>query len=242
MPPVHTRRVKLLVGYSLFLFVLATSGTLLVQSSGTANGERIIGLLDLPQSTEVVYSTPASNSAVRATVRVDRREGQVFDAFVDVKSSNAVESSKLPTLEVGYEEPAFIVHERIGGWFRVQLPGQTGWIERAEGSARFDAYPELLTDRLTYLVESWDRRLLAEPGAIASIKPVPQEWRTASPRQLPIQFLGWSRVNNEVWLHVRIDAEASCVLAGQKLPSVEGWVPAYQTSGQTTAWFYSRGC
>jgi hypothetical protein len=233
--------VKLLVGYFLFLFLIATSGTLL-QDSETMPVDRIIGLLDLPKSSEVVYDRPTKDSSLSGTVRVDRSEGLVLDAVIDMQSPVGVESHRLPTQEIDYEEPAFVVHERIGDWFRVQLPGRTGWLQRPKATDGFEPYPELLTERLAYLREDWDRRFFAEPARAEAVRAVPQEWLKADLRELPVQFLGSQRVENELWLHVRIDAAASCVLEVEKIPAVEGWVPAYQASGKTTAWFHSRGC
>ena len=42
-------------------------------------------------------------------------------------------------------------------------------------------------------------------------------------------------------MHVRLETESCGVeLAGVK--PIEGWILAYRGSGETSAWFYARGC
>ena len=218
-------------------------GTMFVENSEAIQpAERVIGLLQLPEHSENVYAQALKGPVVLGQVEVERRDGYVTSAVFRLQSAGAPETAeKLATLEIGYEAPAMIVHERSGNWFRVELPEKSGWVDRSNVSDSFAAYPELLAGNLSYLREEWDGRLWSGPAA-TSPKPLPLEWLRVPSREFPIRFLEARRVGADLWLHVRIDAAEGCSLQEERLPAIDGWLVAYQPSGKTSAWFYSRGC
>jgi hypothetical protein len=49
-------------------------------------------------------------------------------------------------------------------------------------------------------------------------------------------------IDDELWLLVIVYGDGRCT-AGEPGPVLDaGWTPAHTPSGDSTAWFYSRGC
>lgn len=236
--------MKLLVGYFIFLFLIAMLGAAFVEDSQAIQStERVVGLLQLSEHSDSVYAQALKGSVILGQVEVERRDGYITNAVFRRRSAGVPETTEeLATLEIAYEEPAMIVYERSGNWFRVELPRESGWIDRSDAADSFAAYPELLAENLSYLREEWDGRLWSGPAATASLQPIPLEWRRVPSREFPIRVVEARRVGADLWLHVRIDAAESCSPQEERLPVIEGWLTAYQPSGKTSAWFYSRGC
>jgi hypothetical protein len=84
-----------------------------------------------------------------------------------------------------------------------------------------------------------DGKLWNTPRATATVPPSHRNGRHAE-KTFRSSFLV-SVVGAERWLHVRVNT-TSCGESLEGVTPVEGWLPAYGSSGQTSAWFYSRGC
>jgi len=145
----------------------------------------------------------------------------------------------VPTDESDYEIASLVVLSRRGPWFQVALQNERAWI-RHDAEADFLAYPELLTDRLAYLRAGWDGRLWPSPDAKAP-QPAPAGWPKSTSDHVIIEMLGVRRVGDASWIRIRTLSANPCDDSSAP-PSVTGWLPAYRVSGETTAWFYSRGC
>jgi hypothetical protein len=251
------RRFSLSARFRIVAF--AISGLIPLCGHGTAAGmqnwhwaiaegltrERVIGLLDLPDivgpectpvaSTRIVlFDSPSTNKPAIGSIEPPR------DCRMLVRrvASNAEEA--LPTAESGYETPAVIVYQRAGLWFRIALQQGSAWVAR-DDSKGFLPYPEMLTDRLSYLGKGWDGRVWSMPGAGGTATPLPPGWKAYLSQEIPIDVLGTRRIGNELWIHVRLLIER-CGETLQGVGPATGWVRAYQSSGSPSAWFSSRGC
>lgn len=158
--------------------------------------------------------------------------------FVMERSGGGEEA--VPNDESDYEVSALVVLDRRGPWFQVALQSGRAWL-RHEPEGDFLPYPELLTDRLAYLRAGWDGRLWTSPEAKAP-QPATAAWRKIASDEVVIELLGVRRLGNVVWIRVRTLSANACDPDFPGAPSITGWLPAYRASGQTAAWFYSRGC
>jgi hypothetical protein len=211
--------------------------------------ERLIGLLDLPdiiadgcgsapkRETARAFDAPSPNARSIGTIywreEVDAC-GLVIDRIRGIKE-------QIPTLESGYEIPAAIVFERRGSWFRIRLSKGSAWIHHVNAKD-FLPYPEMLGEKLTHTMQAWDGTLRTTPGPAGRVTPLPPGWKALLDRQLSIQYVGSRRVGNDVWLHIRLVAKASCDQTYEGVTDTEGWIPAYQSDRTTLVWFSSRGC
>jgi len=213
--------------------------------------ERVIGLLDLPDVTGG-YADDACRLHARAQVYLEpstasRRVGSitmnlhpVHGCTVLFTQTGSSLEDELPTEESGYEIAAAVVHERRGPWFRIAIPKGSAWIQRAN-AADFFPYPQLLTEKMSYLRSDWDGDMRTAPGGEFPVS-MPDAWKNQIPRQVGIDVIGMTRRNNEDWIHVRFAIERCGDENTRTLKPLEGWIRAYRSDGTTAAWFYSRGC
>jgi hypothetical protein len=136
--------------------------------------------------------------------------------------------------------PAAVVHETRERWARLETgERKDAWLLRPEG-AGYHAIEEVLPSRLGYLTAGWDGFLWPSPGAgIPFRASVPESLR----REPPIEVLGAERVAESLWLRIRVLAHDPCgEPKGEGDRAQEGFVPAWNASGDLTSWFHSRGC
>jgi hypothetical protein len=69
------------------------------------------------------------------------------------KGSMSIEITKIT-----YAEPAAIVLERKGRWFRILLESGSGWVERPS-TISFETYEQLVKDVGSHLTEGWNGKL-----------------------------------------------------------------------------------
>ena len=213
----------------------------------------VIGLLDLPDVTErysddecrsteakgvQVFATPSKPGAVMGIVY--KRNHPEYGCTLLLKRAGASAEEELPTDESGYETPAAVVYERRERWFRIAVPGGSGWIERASDEG-FLAYPIFIVGHMAYLREDWDGQLRPNPGEMPAVA-VPADWKAHIGEPLGIEVLGVRRVGGEDWMQVRFATDRCGDDRFKMMKPLQGWVPAYRRDGATTAWFYSRGC
>ena len=220
--------------------------------------ERPAGLLALPEVfgespcdvSEVkkleLYATPSKQPAPIAIIeRLNPSRGpddaECNQAQVMVRLISYNTSERLPTDESGYEEVRAVVYEQSGYWFRIALPRGSAWIERPDSSGFF-SYPDQLSGEsfLTYLRPGWDGKIWNSPGD-GQAAPAPAGWRALVREQIPVRVASTRVVRGEKWIHVFFEAE-SCGQSFGNLPPLEGWLPAYRSSRDTSIWFHSRGC
>lgn len=219
--------------------------------------QRVVGLLDLPE----FYGPPCESVTPKEFELRDRpnaagtRVAALFLSLIGrnlgkdpcitedlmVRSVPGGAAKRMPTSETGYEIPGLVVYERSGRrWFRVAMPRRSAWIEH--DPVAFKPYPEyLLRDQLTYLRDGFDGRLWAAPDPGAAVRRIGPDWTRLLGDRLPIDVLAIRRVSGETWLEVRLQS-SSCGETEPSLTPIVGWIPAYRTTGLTSAWFYSRGC
>jgi hypothetical protein len=217
--------------------------------------ERVLGLLNLPElvgdgcgraqtesvnlyDKQSISPTPVGSITLHVT---DRQPdgGSCGSADLLLRRAGASTDEEVPTDESDYEILAAIVYERSGSWFRIALQRGSGWISH-ENAGDFQRYPEALEHKLSYIRGNWDGRLWRTPASGAAAR-IPSAWTPHLDDDVPVQVLEVRRVRNEAWIQVRLETER----CGETLKGVApttGWIPAYQPSGRTSLWFYSRGC
>jgi hypothetical protein len=212
--------------------------------------ERIVGILDLPEiiqggcgpapsrATARLFATPSQNRPSIGTLYWHEVPNIVCKLMIE-KAGGVKE--EVPALESGYEIPAVIVFERRGQWFRIRLNDGSAWIRHTD-ETDFLPYPEVLRDNLASTMQNWDGTLRATPGSTGRIVPLSAGWKALLDRVLSIEYLGSRRVDNDLWLHIRLAAKSACEQTYEGVTDVEGWIPAYHTDRTTMAWFASRGC
>jgi hypothetical protein len=147
----------------------------------------------------------------------------------------------LPTDESDYEIRAAVVYERQGDWFRIALQRRSAWVKRPDSQAAFHQYPDLLKDRLAYIMAGWDGKLWSEPGGAGRPVPLAPAWRRHLADEVPIDVVAVRRVGNQVWIQVRLETER-CGESLADVKPVTGWIPGSHTQSVPAAWFFSRGC
>ena len=143
-------------------------------------------------------------------------------------------------MEHAYESVGLIVVEARGEWLRIQLASETGWIRdrRADG---FHAYQDLVRENLAHLSAGWPGRLWMSPRSSRFIE-LPEAWRSHTADEATVEVVDGQIVDGELWFKIRLDSEYGCGSLEETLPTVEGWIPGFGTSGANSIWFYSRGC
>jgi hypothetical protein len=212
--------------------------------------ERMIGLLDLPdivgdgcgalekRATARVTGAPSQHGSHVGTVYM-RDEGNGGCGLMIERTDGAKE--EVPTLESGYEIGAAIVYERRGTWFRIRLKSGSAWMRRND-SKDFLSYPELLRDRLSYILQGWDGTLRRTPSTSGQVLPLSAEWKAHPDQQVDIEYLGSRRAGSELWIHIQFVAERCGQSVEGVMQPVTGWIPAYKSNRSPSAWFSSRGC
>jgi hypothetical protein len=147
----------------------------------------------------------------------------------------------LPTDESGYEYTKAVVYQQSGNWFRIAIPGGSGWIERPN-SEGFMSYPEDLASEefLTYLRPNWDGNIWTTSGSGNPVT-APAAWRVLAKDDIPVRVVSTQVVRGEKWVRVRFEREV-CGRSFENVPQLEGWLPAYRDARTTSVWFWSRGC
>ena len=113
------------------------------------------------------------------------------------------------------------------------------WIERANAN---DFRVSQLPHGNGLLRSDWDGQLRQKAGSSSPVEPLPLEWRAHIARQIGVEVIGTTRVDNEDWIHVQFELERCGSDSVRQLAPVHGWVPAHRANGMPTVWFYSRGC
>jgi len=190
---------------------------------GAAIPGRVLGLVALdrllePEATLVARAAPDPDGTPLATL---------------------ASPADLETREYGYEKPGAVVYARSGRWLQVRLApgGEPAWIG-GDVALPFLPLETLLPNRLNYLTAGWDRQLRDAPGRDRPPRPV----RAAPGRETPARVLDSRRQDGVLWLHVEVMDRSPCHGSGAPEAIAEGWIPAHDERGQTTAWFHARGC
>ncbi len=145
----------------------------------------------------------------------------------------------LETREIDYEQAAALVYTVLPGWYRLRLnDGRSAWLAAGQAGTFF-GYAQLPVNRLAYLTRNWSGFVWPDPGAGLPIR----HGAIQDPdlREFPVEIFESTEIGGTIWFRVKVLAEDPCsnTQFGNEL---SGWVPAYGSSGQPNAWFWSRGC
>ena len=192
-----------------------------------------------------VYDEPTSDSGEIGALEVLRpwylTESSPCEAIdVGFRGADSSETEPIRYMEYGYEESGLIVVERSFDWFKLVLPSGTGWI-RPSSPERFHSYAELVTESLAYVNRGWPGVLWSSPAG-GTPRDISGAWRPYTTRELTIEVLETRVVDGDLWFKIRLDSEYGCGSRTEPLPTEEGWVPGYGSSGENALWFHSRGC
>jgi hypothetical protein len=212
--------------------------------------ERLIGLLDLDaivrggcgpapeRATARVYAAPSENGPSVGTLYWHEVPNVECDLMIERPGGI---KELVPTLESGYEIPAVIVYERRGSWFRIRLEKDSAWIRR-DDVTEFLPYPELLREKMAYVIQGWNGTLRATPGVSSKVTLLTAGWKEMVQRSPSIRLLDTRRLGGELWLRIELITDEICGPDLTGMTPVRGWIPAYHTSRAPTLWFASRGC
>lgn len=192
--------------------------------------DRILGLVEIP-ALPGFEQLPAARLgiAVRAEPSVDST------ILAELRGFDAIEFR-----EHGYEARSAAVYKaeiiNDAWWYNVRLvSGQRGWIS-GENAGPVHWIEDLLEDSMTYLTESWDKKLRLAAGKPAS------EFRMAlDSREAAVVIADKTSIDGQIWLLVVV-TESPCEGGGDRAVLGAGWVPLYAADNSPNVWFYSRGC
>ena len=180
-----------------------------------------------------VFATPSTS---RKTAEI--RWGSVGDVGawscepLVFEPGGACPRGRLPTMEDGYEETAFVVVERADQFMRIRLDHGAGWIQLTRNYETVD-YFTVVANGISEMSMAWDGRISTRPGghsrAINRVK------------NQSVIVIDSSTVNGRLWFKVRLLKDSLCN-GGDPQVIATGWVHAYSDKRQPTVFHYSRGC
>lgn len=204
---------------------------------GTPEQFSVIGLLEMPALLEPerfreseragfkpipVYAAPLAGAAI-----IDELDDR----------------NDLPTTEFSYERPGAVVHQTKPGWYRIAMRGDrsthSGWIESSAANAYWPL-EKLLPESLTYLTEYWDKLVWPHPGAGLPIRAA--TLKNTDDGKHDVKVIDKKYVADSLWWQVQIYDSSPCTSRTEPRIIYRGWVPAFDTQGRNTTWFWSRGC
>lgn len=145
--------------------------------------------------------------------------------------------AELPAQEFAYEQPAAIVLEVRGDWYRVRLPEGDGWLHAA---ARDEFVPlQALLERETVVFTARGPiTLRTAPG-----DDTPLAWNGAVTCAAP-RVIGTDQVAGRRWLDVELTRDDCCAEDSATVPAapVRGWLPLRRDDGVPSVWIAARGC
>jgi hypothetical protein len=174
-----------------------------------------------------VEFVPAAAPAGRKAPRSAKRES----------AGQAGAAGELPAQEYAAEQPAAIVLEQLGEWFRLRLPAGSGWVR---ATPRNDYGP-----LLALLQRDLDG--FTDPAG-ATLRRAPEDdaetvWQGVPACAVPRVRSSETR-GARTWLEVEFERDACCADGAPMTPAapVRGWLPLYRDDGVPSVWFASRGC
>lgn len=177
---------------------------------------------------------PASTAPESGTISFPTFTGAPSEcglAYAMFTSVDGATRRGVPQLESSYEEVGLVVLEQRGEWFRIDLGDGSGWAS-LPASYRFDAYPQMLAERLAFATSSWTGEICSDPGEdCATIEPAQEQ---------PLRVLGVGQFGGQDWVEVELTSNP-CRDAEERVLR-RGWIRAHAADGRPAAWFHSRGC
>jgi hypothetical protein len=144
---------------------------------------------------------------------------------------------ELPAQEYAAEQPAAIVLEQRGEWFRLRLPTGSGWV-RATPRNDYGPLLALLQRDLDGFTDPTGARLRQAPADDAETV-----WQGVPICAVP-RVRSSDTSGARTWLEVEFERDACCADDAPMTPAapVRGWLPLYRDDGVPSVWFASRGC
>jgi hypothetical protein len=206
---------------------------LTVTSWANPPAEKIIGLLEIPS----IFGTSDPNGPpgqippkIAGAVILRAEPSDSAKVKAEVKRSNDFFSK-----EHGYGESSAVVFDKKDAWFQVKAKSTKGWI-KAKDAGKFRSFEELAKGWV-FVERSWDGRLYPLPKQTKYFEQLRAKGDTA---ERDLNVLSSKTVSGRLWFEVQ-EVNGKCE-AGEETLGKKGWIPAYNDSGETNVWFYSRGC
>ena len=207
--------------------------------------DRVIGLLTLPEvfSPECAPFTPLPvtiydqpSGAAAGTIEAGGPTA-ASDGCREVSVRQGQRRRELPTREYTYEAPAAVVLEQRNGWFRIRLSDGSAWIAPSPRH-KFHDLAMLFKEgeSITATTAGFKSQLRREPNG-AAFGDVLKEYDPLVVKEVRL-------VDGREWLRVEVLSHSPCDgnINIEPHAIATGWLPAHDTAGGPTVWFYSRGC
>lgn len=235
---------------SLLAALLVTAGLpTLAQDDAVAP---LVGLLEVPELMPAdpcrvfapialpLYASPEAPTPI-GHLRGSGRATATPCEFPAVRVAVGAVSQQVATEEHAYEAQSLLVTEVRPGWYRILTGARpaVAWL-RAGRDHVYRPLATLYEDGLTYLGDTWDRRLYTRPnGAVTRVlAEVPRGQRF----QPVVRVDEVTVVDGIHWARVTF-IENPCGETGSHLRG-SGWVRVHAAGHRhrPVLWFYSRGC
>ena len=199
---------------------------------------RIIGSVEIPALHDVVNKgTP---DAAPVSVSLYAAPGDV-PPIVTIRDRSEIQS-----VEHGAEQVSAAVFERTYRkdelWYQVRFKTAggdgIGWL-LARNVGQFRFLHELLTGGRGFLTDAWDRVLYEAPNRDAKRRTLTS---VGERQDVVVATMMDERGDAQnAWMLVVLTDGSFCDRGSQAVIAA-GWIPAYSSAGNLTAWYYSRGC
>lgn len=230
---------------------IAIAIVILSCSNGANAQSRLIGALDISErysdlgywAESDLYRTARPRTF---SISVDTGENRV-DA-VGAREMQLVPND-FELMETSYEDKELSVYGIEGDWVRVKLKGESVWL-RVEPTDQFTSYLSLIEGRMAYTSESEFPSASSAGGETVQIEITPEMQNTTRVYKdwVPsIEIIETRSLSEQIgeadWIKIRVLNQEPC--KRHELPPevvFEGWIPAYLENGETSVWYYPRGC
>lgn len=223
-----------------FLFVLITTAVLLWPCSRAAaqdddvQNQKAIGILGMPP---LCYWDCKDYDVPVPLYDSPEKEGvpATYLLYNDIENWPDFE-------EYEYEAAGALIYEKHNdNWYKIKRNEEFFWAYN-ENPDDFLAYPEILHDRLTFLITKTEKPFIRDdPDRNLSGRPFTHSYMQKNYGEVPVKITQTRLVDNEWWVKISVQDDIIC-LTDQITVLFEGWMPAYNDDNERNFWYYPRGC
>jgi len=171
----------------------------------------------------------------------------------DEQNNNPQFRELVPTdfelIETSYEYKQVVVSSRYADWVQVRIKGELGWI-RMEPGEEFSPYLDLVDGLWGYTVSKTVNIAQVPGGETRPIEITAEMQNVENPHQHWSTFVDIIETRSlsdiageDDWIKIQVYNQQSCKRYDKPYEVVfEGWIPAYDSDGEITVWYHSRGC
>lgn len=144
--------------------------------------------------------------------------------------------------EYEYESAGALVYEKKdNNWYKIKRNAEFFWVYD-ENTDNFLSYPEILHDRLTFLITKTEKPVVRDaPDRNLPGRSFTHDYMKKNYGEIPVKIIETQLVDNEWWVKVSIQDKFICQI-DRTIGLFEGWMPAYNENNERNFWYYPRGC